>query len=132
MILTPTYHVFDMYKVHQDAKWLPVQINSPLYQSGTQKIPAVNVSASRDSLGVVHLTLVNIDPVKAVSIKTILQGISWKQLNAQVLTSASFTDINTFENTDKIRPVEFKGAKKEGEYLSVTLPAKSIVVIELK
>jgi len=132
IILTPTYHVFDMYKVHQDAKWLPVQINSPLYQSGTQKIPAVNVSASRDSLGVVHLTLVNIDPVKAVSIKTILQGISWKQLNAQVLTSASFTDINTFENTDKIRPVEFKGAKKEGEYLSVTLPAKSIVVIELK
>jgi alpha-L-arabinofuranosidase len=132
MILTPTYHVFDMYKVHQDAKWLPVQINSPLYQSGTQKIPAISVSASKDSLGVVHVSLVNIDPAKSISIKTILQGISWKQLSATVLTSASFTDINTFENGNKVKPAEFKGAKKEGDYLSVTLPPKSIVVIELK
>jgi alpha-N-arabinofuranosidase len=132
MILTPTYHVFDMYKVHQDAKWLPLQFNSPMYESAGQKIPAVNISASKDSLGVVHLTLVNIDATKAVNIKTILQGISWKQLKAEILTSASFADVNTFENSSKVKPAEFKGAKKDGEYLSVTLPAKSIVVIELK
>jgi len=132
MIVTPTYHVFDLYKVHQDAKWLPVQLNSPMYQSGTQKIPAVNVSASKDSLGVIHISLVNLDPVKSINIKTIIQGASWKQWSANILTSGSFTDINTFENPSKLKPAEFKGAKKEGDYLIVALPAKSIVVIELK
>jgi alpha-L-arabinofuranosidase len=132
MIVTPTYYVFDMYKVHQDAKWLPVQINSPSYQSGTQKIAAVNVSASKDSLGVIHISLVNLDPVKTISIKTIVQGANWKQMSGSILTSTSFTDVNTFENPSKIKTATFNGMKKEGDYLTVALPAKSIVVIELK
>jgi alpha-L-arabinofuranosidase len=132
MILTPTYHIFDMYKAHQDAKWLPIQINSPIYQSGNQKINAVNVSASKDSLGVIHISLVNVNPTKAIKIKTILQGVKWSNLTGTVLTAASFTDINTFENKNKIQPAIFNGAKKEGDYLSVVLPAKSVVVLELK
>jgi alpha-L-arabinofuranosidase len=132
MLLTPTYHIFDMYKVHQDAKWLPIQINSPIYQSGTQKINAVNVSASKDSLGVTHISLVNINPKNAVKIKTILQGTTWKTVTGTILTASSFTDINTFENKNKIQPAVFNGAKKEDDYLSVVLPAKSIVVLELK
>jgi alpha-N-arabinofuranosidase len=48
MLLTPTYHVFDLYKV-PDAKWLPVQLNSPDYTVDDQKLPALNVSASQDS-----------------------------------------------------------------------------------
>ena len=121
-----------MYKVHQDAKWLPVQINSPFYQSGTQKIAAVNVSASKDSLGVIHISLVNLDPVKTISIKTIVQGANWKQISGSLLTSASFTDINSFEVPLKIKTTVFNGMKKEGDYLSVALPAKSVVVLELK
>ena len=31
MVLTPTYHVMQMYSVHQDAKLLPITFNSPLY-----------------------------------------------------------------------------------------------------
>ena len=46
MLLTPTYYVFDLYKVHQDARWLPVKFTSPDYTVGDQKIPAVNISAS--------------------------------------------------------------------------------------
>jgi alpha-N-arabinofuranosidase len=118
--------------VHQEAKLLPVQINSPVWQSGKEKISTVNVSASKDSLGVVHLTLVNVDATKPVTIRTILQGITWKQLTASILTSAAFTDINTFENPSKIEPAPFKGAKRDGDYLTITLPAKSIVAIELK
>jgi len=64
MLLTPTYYVFDLYKVHQDAKLLPIEIASPDYVSGDAKIPAVNVSASQDSTGAVHISLVNIDAVK--------------------------------------------------------------------
>jgi alpha-N-arabinofuranosidase len=132
MLLTPTYHVFDLYKVHQEAKLLPVQINSPDYTSGTDKIPAVNVSASIDSTGAIHLSLVNLDPNNKITVRTTLNGLNWKTIDGQILTSAKFTDINTFEKGDNVKPAKFSAAKKEGNELVVELPSKSIVVLELK
>ncbi|MEP7377446.1 MAG: alpha-L-arabinofuranosidase C-terminal domain-containing protein [Chitinophagaceae bacterium] len=132
MLLTPTYHVFDLYKVHQDAKWLPVQISSPDYMVEGQKIPSVNVSASQDSTGVVHISLVNLDTKNSISIRTALNGISWKTVTGQIITSAKFTDINTFEKPDAIKITAFKEAKKEGNDLLVNLPKLSVVVLELK
>jgi alpha-L-arabinofuranosidase len=132
MLLTPTYHVFDLYKVHQDAKLLPVFFKSPEYTSNNQSIPALNVSASRDSAGAVHLTLVNLDPAKDYTFRTSLSEVTWKTVTGQVLTSAKFTDINTFDKPDFVKPALFKGAKKEGEELVVTIPKLSIVALELK
>jgi alpha-L-arabinofuranosidase len=134
MLLTPTYHVFDLYKVHHDAKWLPVQLNSPDYASGNEKIPAVNVSASQDTLtGAVHLSFVNLDPSKTITVRTVLNGINWKSVaQGQVLTSAKFTDINSFSKPDAVKPAIFTGARKDGNELVAELPAQSVVVIELK
>ena len=131
MLLTPTYYVFDLYKVHQDAKLIPIQFNSPDYASGNDKIPALNISASKDSLGVVHISLVNLDPTKNISIQTSIDG-TWKTVTGKALTSANLTDINTFEQPKKVGETDFKGAKLSGNKLSVELPAKSIVVLELK
>ena len=49
-----------------------------------------------------------------------------------MLTSGAITDHNTFENPDLVKPVAFNGAKVEKGQLKVTLPAKSIVVLEVK
>lgn len=132
MLLTPTYHVFDMYKVHQDAKLLPVQLNSPDYVNGTEKIQAVNISASQDSTGAIHISLVNLDPSKKITVRTALNGLNWKTIDGQVLTSAKFNDINTFSSPDLVKPVKFAGAKKDGNDLVVELPTQSIVVLELR
>jgi len=132
MVLTPTYHVFDLYKVHQDASLLQVQFYSPDYTYQGKKVPAVNASASRDASGAVHISLVNVDPSRKITIRTSLQGISWKSVDGQILTSASFTDLNTFDQPAKVRPAAFSGAKKEGNDLVVELPARSVVVLELK
>jgi alpha-N-arabinofuranosidase len=132
MLLTPTYHVFDLYKVHQDAAYLPITLNSPAYKSGNEEIPAVNVSASRDSSGAVHISFVNLNPKEKITVSTSLDGTQWKGVTGQILTSAKFTDINTFEQPDKIHIVPFSGAKKQGDKLVVELPAESIVVLELK
>jgi alpha-N-arabinofuranosidase len=132
MLLTPTYYVFDLYKVHQDAKWLPLQLNSPDYTIDNQKIPAVNASASQDSTGAVHLSIVNLDATKKITVRTAIEGISWKTATAQVLSSAKFTDINTFEKPDNIKPVSFKGVRKDGNDLVVELPPLSVVGVELK
>jgi len=132
MILTPTYHVFDMYKVHQDAKMLPVTFTSPDYILNDQKLPALNVSASQDSLGVVHITLVNIDPNKTITLSTTLNQVKWSTVTGQVLTSAKITDINTFDKPGTIQIAKFDGAKKQGDLLNVVLPSKSVVLLELK
>jgi alpha-N-arabinofuranosidase len=39
---------------------------------------------------------------------------------------------NTFEKTDAVKPSRFDGAKIDGGSLSIDLPAKSVVVLELK
>ncbi|MDB5111810.1 MAG: alpha-N-arabinofuranosidase [Mucilaginibacter sp.] len=131
MLLTPTYHIFDMYKVHQDAKFLPVKLNSPDYVSGTDKIAAVNVSASQDATGKIHISLVNLDPHKNIPITIDLNDMKWKTVIGEILTSTHITDINTFAQPDKLHLKSFTDAKKDGSKLIVNMPSKSAVTLEL-
>ncbi len=132
MLLTPTYHVFDLYKVHQDARQLSLQLNSPDYQNGDQKIPALNASASQDSAGVVHISFVNLDAARAITIKTTISEYNWNKVEGRILTAARYSEINTFDQPDNIKPMPFNNARKEGEQLTVSLPPLSVVVLTLK
>ena len=134
MLLTPTYFVFDLYKVHQDARLLPVHINSPDYIAGSETVKAVNASASIDKDGKTHISLVNLDAHKAITINIALPSAAGKMLSGQVLTSGRFTDINTFEQPNKIhiQTLDLVLFKKDGNTIAVILPPKSIVQLELK
>jgi alpha-N-arabinofuranosidase len=67
--------MFSIYiKVHQDAKYLPIQIKSPDFEMGGVKIPSINASASKDSAGIVHISLVNLNPNTNIAIKIVLKG----------------------------------------------------------
>jgi len=132
MILTPTYHVFDLYKVHQDARFLPMKLDAPDYTMNGQKIPAINASASQDAAGKVHISFVNLDATKDIEVKADLGDIKWASVSGQILNSPNLTDINTFENPGKIKLAAFAAAKKDGNNVSVVLPAHSVVVLELK
>ncbi|MBL7816571.1 MAG: alpha-N-arabinofuranosidase [Saprospiraceae bacterium] len=132
MILTPTYHVMEMYNVHQDATNLPLSIQTENYKVGKDSLPAVSVSASRDKEGVVHISLVNINPNKAQDVSVSLRGMLAKAVSGRILTSDKVQDHNTFESPDKVSPKEFKGASLKGEELKVSLPPVSVVVLTLK
>ncbi len=132
MLLTPTYHVFDMYQQHMDARRVPLQITAPDYVNGMQKIPAVNASASLDARGRLFITLVNIDPASDITLRAELPGAAYKKLSGKLLGSAAFTDINTFENKTKIVPVVFKGAQIKAHDLVVKLPRHSVVSLLLE
>jgi alpha-N-arabinofuranosidase len=132
ILLTPTYHVFDLFKVHHDAKMLPVKFTSPDYVLGDDRLPALNVSASQDSLGVVHITLVNIDPDNTITLSTTLNQINWSEVTGEVLTSSKITDINTFDKPETVKISPFKGAKKTGDLLNVVVPSKSVVLLTIK
>ncbi len=131
MILTPTYHVLEMYNVHQDATLLPLELQTVDYTFGSEKLPAISASASKDKNGVIHISLVNIDPKKAQDITLTLDGKA-AAVTGRILASATMTDHNTFENPEKIKPAVFKGAQLKGNNLQVKLPACSVVVLELK
>ncbi len=132
MILTPTYHVMEMYNVHQDATQIPVSLNGTRYVQGNDSLPALSVSASKDRNGLVHVSLVNIDPVKNADISLDLDGTVFKQVTGRILTSAHLQDYNSFENPGKIKPAVFNGASLKGNSLQVKLPPATVVVLELK
>ncbi|MCJ8208723.1 alpha-N-arabinofuranosidase [Mucilaginibacter sp. RS28] len=132
MILTPTYHVMEMYNVHQDATLLPLTINNDTsYGMGNEKLPAVSASASKDKSGVVHITLTNIDPAHQQKIALNLSGLNLKNVSGRILTSAKVQDHNTFTEPEKVKPVAFKGASLKGSNLDVNLPPVSVVVLTL-
>ncbi|MBC3785634.1 alpha-N-arabinofuranosidase [Spirosoma utsteinense] len=131
LLLTPTYHVLEMYNVHQDATMLPVAVKSDDFTFEKEKLPAVSVSASRDKAGKVHVSLVNIDPTKPQEISVDLKGLNATAVTGRILTSGNVHDHNTFENLNKVKPVAFSGAKLSGNTLTVTLPPVSVAVLEL-
>jgi alpha-N-arabinofuranosidase len=132
MILTPTYYVFDLYQVHQDATLLPVTVQSPEIVGNGVRIPSVNASASRDSSGVVHISFVNLNPTQKITISTGLQDVSWKNVEGRIVTSAKFNDYNSFDQPSKIKTATYNGAKKQGNKLVAELPPLSVVVLTLK
>lgn len=131
MLLTPTYHVLEMYNVHQDALLLPIDIRVNNYTFGTEKLPAVSVSASRNKAGKVHISLVNIDPNRSQEVSISLRGVAAKNVSGRILSSPKVQDHNTFDQPDRIKPVEFKGASISGDMLKLTLPPVSVVVLTL-
>jgi alpha-L-arabinofuranosidase len=132
MILTPTYHVMEMYNVHQNATMIPVQIKTNNYVLGKDKLPAVSVSASKDKEAVTHVSLVNIDANKMQDITINLKGVKYNSVSGTILTSKKLQDYNSFENPLTIEPVTFNGAMLSANSLQVKLPPFSVVVLTLK
>jgi alpha-L-arabinofuranosidase len=131
MILTPTYHVFEMYTVHHDATLLPMELDAGAYAFEGRSIPAITASASRDSAGRIHITLSNLDPNTPRTIETTIAGASPSNVSGRILTADDMTAHNTFAAPDVVRPVPFDGARLAGETLTVELPPRAVVVLAL-
>ena len=132
IILTPTYHVMEMYNVHQDATMLPIAVTSNDYKMGKEKLKAISASASKDKNGITHISLVNIDANKTQDINISITGGNYKTVSGRILTSDKLQNYNSFENPDKIKPASFNGAKLTESSLKLSLPPFSVVVLELK
>ena len=132
MIVTPTYHVMEMYTVHHDATMLPVQVQSGDYILGKDKLPAISASASKQKDGTIHISLVNISSKAAQEVKLEIKGAKTTTMSGRILTSDKVQDHNTFDKPDLVKPVVFKGASVKDGVVNATLPPFSVVVLELK
>jgi alpha-N-arabinofuranosidase len=132
MLRTPTYWVFEMFKVHQGGTVLPVELQAPDYVLGEERIPMVSASATRAADGSgIHLSLANTSPSQDVTLRVRLAGLTAKSVAGRVLTAAAMNAHNTFEAPNAIQPTPFDGASLKGDTLDVRLPAKSVAVLTL-
>jgi alpha-L-arabinofuranosidase len=133
MVLTPTYHVYDMYKNHHDATLLPTVLRTSDYEMNGKKIPALNASVSKDKDHRINITIANVDPVNGKEISTLIRGMNISKISeAKVLTAQNFTAHNTFENPNEVKPTDFKGAKISKNELTINIPAKSVLFLQLE
>ena len=132
IILTPTYHVMEMYNVHQGAVMLPLELSSNDYVLDNKSLKAVSASASKDKAGAVHISLTNIDAKNAEDISIDLGGLQLKSVTGRILRSQTLQDHNSFDNAGKIKPAAFNGAAISGSTLTLKMPPFSVVVLELK
>jgi alpha-L-arabinofuranosidase len=132
MILTPTYHVFHMYKPFQDATALPIDIKTGVYKYGKWSVPQVSASAARTRDGAIVIGLANLDPHKPASVSATIAGAKEGRVTGEVLTADAMDAHNTFDNPDAVHPVSFDGARLAGGRLTATLPPMSVVVLTLQ
>lgn len=130
MILTPTYHVMHMYKVHQDAKLLPISFESPNYEVDGASLPAISVSASKNEKGEIHISLVNIDLNKEYTVSISTDELGVKKVTGTILKSNKVQNHNSFANPNNIKPEEFKGFRLKKGLLEIKLAPHSVVVLK--
>ncbi|HBE41476.1 MAG TPA: alpha-N-arabinofuranosidase [Bacteroidales bacterium] len=131
MVLTPTYHVFRMFSVHQEAKLLTTDLRCEDYEFQGSAIPAISASASVDNTGKVHISFANLNPNKEITLTCPVIGETYKTITGEVLTAGQMNAFNSFEKPEVVKPALFKGFKMKDGILTVTMPAKSVVVLEL-
>jgi alpha-N-arabinofuranosidase len=131
MILTPTYHVFRMFRVHQDAQLITTSLRCEDYTNGDRKVPAISASASVDKEGKMHVSLANLNPNKAITLTCPVIGETYKKVTGEVLTSDAMNAMNTFETPETVKPAVFNGFTYKDGVLNITMPSKSVIVLEL-
>ncbi len=147
MVLTPTYHVFEMYTPFQEATYLPLDLQTEIIavskayfkekegakDAGYRPCPMLSASAAKTQDGSIVLALTNVSLDKDQTVTVSLDGFKAKSVSGRILTSKKADDYNDFQHPDRVQPQAFSGAKlaKDGS-LSVAMPAKSVVVLTLK
>ena len=100
MLLTPTYHVFDMYAAHQGAQSIPAIVAAPAIYKGL-----VGLSCSASLRGkALTLTVTNpsLDQTREADIA--VRGASVASARAVVLAAADAHAHNSFENPKAVEP----------------------------
>ena len=131
MVLTPTYYVFKMYSVHQDASLVPAHIETGKYSYEGKSVPKVHASSSVKD-GVLSVTLCNLDPNNSEQVEIVIPGNEYASATGQIITAQHLNDYNNFGKIENVSIKEFSVAKPKGGKLSVNLPSKSVVLVQLQ
>jgi alpha-N-arabinofuranosidase len=111
---------------------LPITLSPPTYTKDARSMLALSASAVRGKDELVHVGLSNLDPNRASTATVSLADLTALDVRGRVLTAPAMNALNSFDAPQTVVPVAFTGAGLEYGLLTVTLPAKSVVMLELK
>ncbi len=131
MLLTPSYHVFDMYKVHQDAYLVPSSLNCENYTFEGESVPALNISSSIDKNGKLHISICNLHATKTENLTCQLKGYLATTVKGEIITADKLNAYNSFDTPNELTIKDFKAFKLGKDQLTVEMPPHSVVTIEL-
>ena len=132
LVKTPTYHVFDLYQVHQENDLLASSLETE--QVGLEDeymVPNLTESVSIDANGVLHITMTNVDLEKAYPVEAVILGKKADEIKAEIVTG-HMQDKNTFEAPETVGVQTFDGVQATKEGISFTIPACSVLHIAVK
>ncbi|WP_421731394.1 alpha-N-arabinofuranosidase [Brevundimonas sp.] len=130
MVLTPTYHVYEMYVPFQGATQVQAQMDAGAYVFGDIQLPRADAVAARDKEGRLWLSLVNVDPVRPITLTVRLPG-DLQAATGRILTAPAVDSHNSFAHPHAVQPAAFAGLVANGQ-LSFDLPPKSVAVVEVR
>ena len=133
MILTPTYHVFHMYKHHQDADLLESYIdgNRQIGEDEEYRVPLLEESVSVSADGCVNITLNNLSVKEDVPVEVSFAELKPAEVTAAILTQEMHAR-NTFEEPEKVKEEAFTAYEIRDGKLCFTAPACSVISLRVK
>jgi alpha-N-arabinofuranosidase len=128
MLLTPTYHVFDLYKGHMDATLLDSYVESVDIGIGTSVVPHLDVTASQDESGKMHITLSNLSADESKEIDCILSGKRDAKITARILTG-KIDAKNDFDAPEAVKVNNFDDIKQTADGCKFKIPACAVMEV---
>jgi alpha-N-arabinofuranosidase len=133
MVLTPTYHIFEMYRPFQEATHLPVDLTNDFIKTAEGKtLPLLSASAARTADGTIVLAVTNCSLTDGKAFDVELRGTDITSAQGRILTADEATAFNDFDHPEVVKPAAFRSFKIADNKLSLDVPARSVVVMELK
>ncbi|TWU63044.1 Intracellular exo-alpha-L-arabinofuranosidase 2 [Crateriforma conspicua] len=152
MLLTPTYHVFEMYKIHQGAKHIPLDVNSPAYtcttanepptnpsasfktdansdKSWSNQVDAISASASLTAEGMINVSLVNASPTESYLVELAFEGLDLTKANGRVLSAERIDAHNTFDDPEAVQPQVIRNLMTVANTIQITIPPASVSAV---
>jgi len=129
MVLTPTYHVYHMYKPFRGATTLPINAGKSDAQVASEVPLMLSASAARGTDGRIHIALANMDLHEGSHLSIKVEGASPRAFTGQILTAAAMDAHNTFDNPEAVKPAALKNLRARNGVVQIDVPPKSIIVL---
>ncbi|MBE6929607.1 MAG: alpha-N-arabinofuranosidase [Ruminococcaceae bacterium] len=130
MLLTPTYHVFRLYREHQNNTLLGSYITTPMLGEAGN-VPQLIESASINDDGTIVATIVNTSMTESAEIACQIADFSVGSVSAEILTGDAH-DHNSFENKNAVTPADFTDFTLTADGFSTVIPGCSVVRFLIK
>lgn len=130
MVLTPTYHVFDLFKGHQDATRIESYVQQDVAGTEEAKVPTLHVSASESDAGEVRVTLVNLSADEGQQVGCYFAGRAFRTATFRYIMG-DINSYNGFGEAETISVRSMPDARITDNHLTLNMPACCVMELLL-